>query len=119
MPTGNNIATPLIGTAVAPTTGPVQQALVSFGGSNVLQACTSMYLEVVLNDPTNTGDPATFSIQPMVGFSDAANPIGEPITTTGLMTVTSFSPFTHWTMELLSLSGGTAPTITVRGVAGE
>jgi hypothetical protein len=118
MPTGNYISLPLNASS-APTLGALQQATVSFGGAAVLQACTNLYLEVILSDPTNTGDPATFEVQIMAGMGDINNPIGGPIAATGLTTVTASSPFTAWTANLVALSGGVSPVVTVRGVAGE
>jgi hypothetical protein len=119
MATGNTILTSLNNASVAPTEGTAEVAIVSFGSSGVLQACSNLYLEVFLSDPTNEGAAATFEVQIVGGIQSTDNLLGSPITETGLNTVTASSPFTTWQANLVSLSGGTAPTITVRGVAGE
>lgn len=118
MATGSNVINSLLN-ATAPGTGAPSNAVVSFGGTQVLQACPNIYLEVILSDPTNTGSPATFEVQIHGGIQSTNNAIGSPITVPGLYTITADSPITFWRADLISLSGGTAPAITVNGVAGE
>jgi hypothetical protein len=119
MATGSAIVSSLYDATAVPTVGAQQNTQVSFGGSQVLQACANLYLEVILTDPSNTGAPASFSVQVLGGIGIADNPIGSPITSPGLVTITATSPITTWQANLTSLSGGVAPSITVRGVAGE
>jgi len=119
MATGSTVFTALSNATTAPTTGVLQTVSISFGGQAVLQATSTLYLDVELSDPTNTGDPATFSVQVNGGIGNANNPIGTPITVVGPVTVLANSPITEWQLVLTSLTGGVAPSITVRGVAGE
>ena len=119
MATGNTVIYQLANVNTAPTQGNCALCVVSFGGEAVLQACSNFYIEVILSDPTNTGTPAVFEVQLYGGIQGADNEIGSPITAPGLYTVTSSSPVTEWTADLLSLSGGTDPHISVNGVAGE
>lgn len=118
MATGSNVGLTLAGVTSAPTNGSNQQALVSFGGSQVLQGCTNIFVDVVLSDPTNTGSPATFEIDIVGGIQTTQTVLGT-ITEPGLATIVAPSAVTNWQANLISLSGGTAPTITVRGLAGE
>ena len=119
MATGNAIVSSLYNASVVPTQGAVQNTQISFGGTAILQACPNVYLEVLLNDPTNTGEPASFSVQMYGGIGAADTPIASPITSPGLLTLTAPSPITQWQAVLTSLSGGVSPSIIVRGVAGE
>jgi hypothetical protein len=71
-----------------------------------------------LEDPTNTGPAATFEVQ-VSGGMQSTNTILGTITEPGLVTINAPSPITYWIADLISLSGGTAPKISVVGVAGE
>lgn len=118
MSTGSGVIQQLVNVSVAPATGAGSNCEISFGGNQVLQACTNFYVEVTISDPTNTGAPATFEVQLVGGIQSTNNVIGT-ITSTGLATVTCSSPVTYWRADLISLSGGVAPKITVFGIAGQ
>ncbi len=126
MATGANVITPLHNIGVAPTAGTETPAYIYLGSGDIQQACTTFILEVVLWDPNNAGDPATFEIQ-LAGQIVTSIPFafppltdfGDPITEPGFYTVTAPWPVTNWTANLVSLAGGTSPTITVSGVASE
>lgn len=118
MSTGSYVVNQL-SNASSPVNGSGSNCFVSFGGSQVLQACSNFYIEVILRDPQNTSSvPASFSVQLTGGIQGVANPLGAPITAPGLYTITASSPVTYWQANLESLSGGVAPTISVNGVAG-
>jgi hypothetical protein len=118
MSTGSFVINQLANATVVPTIGTGSTCNVSFGGSQVLQAVPNLYLEVILKDPTNVGAPATFEVEIVGGIQTANNVLGT-ITTPGLTTIQTSSPITFWQANLVSLSGGTAPSISVNGVAAE
>jgi hypothetical protein len=118
MATGSAIISSL-NNASAPISGTPENTQISFGGAQVLQAVSNLYLEVILADPTNTGPDASFEVQIVGGIGTINSQIGTAITAKGLVSVESSSPITTWQANLVSLSGGVAPTVTVRGVAGE
>lgn len=118
MPTGANIVNQLTNVTTAPATGVGALTTISFGGSQVLQAVANLYLDITLADPTNTGSPANFEVQ-VFGSIQGADNLLASITQAGLTTVNAPSPITYWRADLISLSGGVAPKISVNGVAGE
>lgn len=118
MATGSFVINQLANATTAPTTGIGGTCDISFGGSQVLQAVPNIYLEVILKDPTNVGAPATFEVEILGNIQGAANVLAT-LTSPGLFTVQAASPITYWQANLVSLSGGTAPSISVNGVAAE
>lgn len=117
MPTASNVVTQF-SNASAPVSGSGSPCEVSFGGANVAQACSNIYLEIDLNDPTNTGTPATFQVDIKGGINSTNISIGS-YTAAGLYTVTAPNPINYWQANLVSLTGGVAPTVSVRGITGE
>ncbi len=118
MATGSTVVNQLSATS-APTSGNGAICAISFGGTAVLQACKTFYIEVDLLDPANTDTPASFEVQLVGGINAISVNIGAAITMPGVYTIIADSPVTYWSADLVSLSGGVSPRVVVNGLAGE